>query len=49
MHLALLGALWLVISAARIWWVGIPSLLFGVHGPLTGASFVDLHVRMPGL
>jgi uncharacterized membrane protein (UPF0182 family) len=49
MHLALLGALWLVISAARIWWVGIPSLLFGVHGPLTGASFVDLHVRMPGM
>ncbi len=49
MHLAVLGAIWLVISAARIWWVGIPSLLFGVHGPLTGASFVDLHVRMPGM
>lgn len=49
MHLAILGAAWLVMSAARIWWVGIPSLLFGTHGPLQGASYVDLHVRMPGM
>ncbi len=49
LHVAVLAALWLLLSAARTWWIGIPSLLFGVHGPLVGASWTDLHVRMPGL
>ncbi len=49
LHLAILAALWLVISAARTWWIGIPSLLSGTHGPLQGASWTDLHVRMPGM
>jgi uncharacterized membrane protein (UPF0182 family) len=49
MHLALLAALWLVLSAARMWWIGIPDLLSGTHGPLQGASWTDLHVRMPGM
>lgn len=48
-HLAALGALWLAISALRTWLVGLPNLLFGTHGPLQGASYADLHVRMPGL
>lgn len=49
LHLALLAALWLVVSALRMWWIGIPSLLSGTHGPLQGASWTDLHVRMPGM
>lgn len=48
-HLAGLGAAWLVLSAVRVWWIAIPSLLFGVHGPLQGASYADLYVRMPGM
>jgi len=48
-HLAALGALWLVLSALRTWVVGMPNLLFGTHGPLQGASYTDLYVRMPGL
>ncbi len=48
-HLATLGALWLVVSALRTWFVGLPNLLFGTHGPLQGASYTDLYVRMPGL
>jgi len=49
MHIAVLAALWLALSAVRTWLVGIPSLLFGTHGPLQGASWTDLHVQMPGM
>jgi uncharacterized membrane protein (UPF0182 family) len=49
MHFAVLGGAWLLVSAARLWWVGVPSLLFGTHGPLQGASWTDLHVQMPGM
>lgn len=48
-HLAVLAALWLVLAGIRTWLVGVPSLLFGSHGPLQGASWTDLHVRAPGL
>ncbi len=48
-HLAILGALWLLVAAVRTWVIGLPGLLFGTHGPLQGASWTDLHVRMPGL
>lgn len=48
-HLASLGALWLVLSALRTWVVGMPNLLFGTHGPLQGASYTDLYVRLPGM
>jgi len=48
-QLAALAALLLVVIALRIHFVGIPALLFGEHLPLTGASYVDLHVRIPAL
>ncbi|MEX2182389.1 MAG: UPF0182 family protein [Gemmatimonadaceae bacterium] len=48
-HLAILAALWLAISALRVLFVGIPSLLFGVHGPLQGASYTDLYLQIPGM
>ena len=49
LHLAMLAAFWLLLSAVRTWMLGIPSLLSGTHGPLQGASWTDLHVRMPGM
>lgn len=48
-HLAILGAKLLAFSALRTWMLSRPNLLFGVHSPLQGASYTDLHVRMPGL
>lgn len=48
-HIAILAAAWLVLSAVRTWWIGLPSILFGTHGPLQGASWTDLHVRLPGM
>lgn len=48
-HLALLAALWLLLAALRTWAVRIPALLLSTHGPLVGASWTDLHVRLPGL
>lgn len=48
-HLAALAALWLLLSALRMWFIGMPALLFSTHGPLQGASWTDLHVRMPGM
>jgi uncharacterized membrane protein (UPF0182 family) len=49
LHIAILAAAWLVLSAIRTWWIGLPSVLFGTHGPLQGASWTDLHVRLPGM
>lgn len=48
-HLALLASLWLVLSAVRLWLIGMPNVLFGTHAPLQGASWTDLHVRLPGM
>jgi len=48
-HLGILLAIFLVLAAARIWVVQIPELLFSNTGPLTGASYADLHAQRPGL
>ncbi|HEU5048746.1 MAG TPA: UPF0182 family protein [Gemmatimonadales bacterium] len=48
-HLALLAGVMLVVTALRIHYVRIPGLLFGEHGPLAGANYTDLHVRLPAL
>jgi uncharacterized protein len=48
-HLAALGAFLLVVTAIRIWLVGLPELLFSTTGPLVGASYTDLHASRPGM
>jgi uncharacterized protein len=48
-HLAILVAGLLVISALRIHFVRIPSLLLAQHTPLFGGSYTDLHARLPAL
>jgi len=48
-HLAALVGLALIVTAVRIHFVRIPGLLFGEHQPLIGASYVDLHTRLPAL
>lgn len=48
-HLGALVAVFLVLTAARIWVVQIPELVFSNTGPLVGASYTDLHARRPGL
>jgi uncharacterized membrane protein (UPF0182 family) len=48
-QLSILAALFLLVTAVRIQFVRIPWLLFGAHQPLSGASYVDLHVRLPAL
>jgi uncharacterized membrane protein (UPF0182 family) len=45
-HLAILAAAALLVLAVRTELVGIPGLLFGEHPALSGANFVDLHVRV---
>ncbi len=49
MHLGILVAVFLAIAALHIWLVGIPELLYSSTGPLTGASYTDIHARRPGL
>ena len=49
LHLASLLAAIFLLTALRIWLVDIPSLLFSTTGPLLGASYTDLHARLPGL
>jgi len=49
MHLAVVLAVLLLLTAARLWVVDIPSLLYSTTGPLVGASYTDLHARLPAL
>jgi len=47
MHLAILIALLLLLTALRLWLVDVPRLLYSTTGPLVGASFTDIHARLP--
>jgi uncharacterized membrane protein (UPF0182 family) len=47
MHLAILGAATLLASAARVLLVDVPSLLLARRTVLFGATYTDLHVRLP--
>ena len=49
LHLATLLAAIFLLTAARLWLVDIPSLLYSTTGPLVGASYTDLHARLPAL
>jgi uncharacterized membrane protein (UPF0182 family) len=48
-HLAALVALFLALAALQIWLVDVPGLLFSTTGPLVGASYTDVHARLPGM
>jgi uncharacterized protein len=48
-HVAVLVAALLLLQAVRLWLVGVPSLLFGTHSPLQGASYTDLAIRLPAM
>jgi uncharacterized membrane protein (UPF0182 family) len=48
-HLGALGALLLLVTAAQIWLVRVPGLLWSETGPLVGASYTDIHARLPAL
>jgi uncharacterized membrane protein (UPF0182 family) len=49
MHLAIMVAVLFLLTALRLWIVDIPSLLYSTTGPLVGASYTDLHSRLPAL
>ncbi len=49
MHLGVLLAVLLLLTAVRLWMVATPSLLYSDTGPLIGASYTDLHARLPAL
>jgi uncharacterized membrane protein (UPF0182 family) len=48
-HLAVLLALLFAATVANVFLVRIPSLLYSTAGPLFGASYVDLAIRVPVL
>jgi len=49
MHVAVLVALLFVLTAARIWFVRMPGLLYSTTGPLFGASYANLHGSLIGM
>ncbi len=49
LHLAMLMAALLGLTALRLWLVDTPELLYSTTGPLVGASYTDLHARLPAL
>ena len=48
-HLGLLLGAFLVLLAVRLWIVGASALLYSATGPLLGASYTDVHARLPGI
>lgn len=48
-HVAALLVGYLFLTALQIWLVRIPELLYSTTGPLVGASYSDLHARLPAL
>jgi uncharacterized membrane protein (UPF0182 family) len=49
LHLAILLAALFIVVALQLWVVDIPGLLYSSTGPLIGASYTDLHARLPAL
>ncbi|MEP6475400.1 MAG: UPF0182 family protein [Gemmatimonadota bacterium] len=49
MHLAILMAALLLLTAVRLRLVDIPNLLYSTTGPLVGASYTDIHAMLPAL
>jgi uncharacterized protein len=49
LHLSILIALLFVLAALRVYVVRLPALLYSTTGPLVGASYSDLHAKLPGL
>ncbi len=49
LHLSILLAGGFLLTAVRLWVVDVPSLLYSSTGPLIGASYTDLHARLPAL
>ncbi len=48
-HIAILLAVFFVLVALELWLVDIPGLLYSTTGPLIGASYTDLHARLPAM
>jgi hypothetical protein len=48
-HVAALVALYLVLTALQLWLVDTPGCSSRPRGPLVGASYTDVHARLPGL
>src|SRR5215213_2678407 len=48
-HIAALLVAYLLLTSLQIWLVRIPELLYSTTGPLVGASYTDLHARLPAL
>jgi len=48
-HLAILLAIPFVLTAFRLWFVDTSGLLYSTTGPLTGASYTDLHATLPAI
>jgi uncharacterized membrane protein (UPF0182 family) len=48
-HVAALLAAFLILTALQAWLVRLPELLYSTTGPLVGASYTDLHARIPAI
>jgi uncharacterized membrane protein (UPF0182 family) len=48
-HIGALLALYFVLIAIDVWFVKTAALLFGQSGPLVGAGYTDVNVRLPAL
>jgi uncharacterized membrane protein (UPF0182 family) len=48
-HLGVLLALWFVTTAASLWFVDAPNLLFSANDSLVGAGYTEIHAMLPAI
>lgn len=48
-HLSILGSIFFILVAGSVYYNSMPDLLYSTTGPLTGASYTDVHASMPVL
>ena len=48
-HTGALLVLLFVVFGVQLWFVDAAGLLFSTTGPLSGASYADAHVSLPGI
>jgi uncharacterized protein len=48
-HVGALLVAFLLLNAVHLWVIGTADLLNSTTGPLTGASYTDIHVGLPGI
>ncbi|USN53848.1 MAG: UPF0182 family protein [Candidatus Nomurabacteria bacterium] len=46
-HLSIISAILFALVAVQLYFIAVPDLVYSATGPITGASYTDVHIRLP--